>query len=119
MVIMKNLIELDSDVIAKNDVIESMIHRVHEQGRILDESVFKRAIEDRESEYSTAIGYLIAIPHGQSETVTEAFIGFTRLRHPISWGNESVQLIFMLGVPFKNQDTLHMTIIARLSMLLF
>ena len=41
------------------------------------------AVLKREKEYSAALGYEVAIPHEQSDTVKDPFVVFGRVKEPI------------------------------------
>ena len=67
---------------------------------------------------STSIGYQIAIPHGISHTVNRDFIGFVQIKDAFHWNHDekqSVQLIFLIGVPQDNQNNIHLKFISLLS----
>lgn len=115
MLIEKELISLDMVGDNKEDLIDSLIELAGQQGKLLDAAMYKEAVIKRESEFSTAIGYLVAIPHGQSDGVKEPFVVFGRCANEVMWGDNEVKLIFMIGVPLANRDTTHMKILANIS----
>ena len=72
----------------------------------------------RENEISTAIGYLIAIPHGKTEAVKAPFISMVRTSEKVKWtedNDEMVRLVFLIGVPEKSEGKLHLKFISQLS----
>ena len=69
MLIDKETICLDIDTNQKLDAIDYLINVAYQNDKIIDKDQYKQAILAREEEFSTALGYLVAIPHGQSDTV--------------------------------------------------
>jgi len=115
MVIEDNLIKVDLKAESKEEIIHELATLAHNNGRVLDLQEYIRAVMAREEEFSTALGYLVAMPHGQSDAVTSPFVVFARTSHEVIWDENPVRLIFMIGVPMKNRDKTHMKIIAGLS----
>lgn len=114
MVIDKNLILLDLTG-DKETIISTLATKAFDQGRLEDKQEYINAVLKREKEYSTALGYEVAIPHGQSDTVKDPFVIFGRVKDPIIWDQNSVRIIFMIGVPEHNKDKIHMKILANIS----
>lgn len=114
MIIDKDLILLDLTG-DKETIISTLANQAFEQGRLEDKQEYVEAVLKREKEYSTALGYEVAIPHGQSDTVKDPFVVFGRVKEPIIWDQNSVRLIFMIGVPQHNKDKIHMKILANIS----
>ena len=72
----------------------------------------------REAEISTAVGYGIAIPHGKTDAVKEAFIAYVGLNQSFEWDAETkdqVDTVFLIGVPKANTEVLHLKAIAAIS----
>lgn len=115
MLIDKETICLDIDTNQKLDAIDYLINVAYQNDKIIDKDEYKQAILAREEEFSTALGYLVAIPHGQSDTVKEPFVIFGRTKSTLIWDEHEVRLIFMIGVPMKNRDKTHMKILANIS----
>lgn len=102
----------------KNEAIKKLIVLIKKENKISSEEEFFNSVLDRENEISTGVGNGIAIPHGKAETVKEALIAFAKLNKRIDWNSidsELVDLIFLLGVPEKNTENLHLKILAQLS----
>ena len=114
MVIDKDLILLDLTG-DKETIISTLAKKAFDQGRLEDKQEYIDAVLKREKEYSTALGYEVAIPHGQSDTVKDPFVVFGRVKDPIIWDQNSVRIIFMIGVPEHNKDKIHMKILANIS----
>jgi PTS system fructose-specific IIA component len=118
MLINKNLIAIDMEVKDKNEAIKKLIALAKKEGKITSEEEFLSSVLNRETEFSTGVGNGIAIPHGRSEAVSEAMVVFAKLNNRIDWNSidsELVDLIFLLGVPDKNTENLHLKILAQLS----
>lgn len=118
MLINKNLIVINMDAEDKNEAISKLITLIKTENKIISEEEFFSCVLHRENEFSTGVGNGIAIPHGKSETVKEAIVAFAKLNKKIDWNSidsELVDLIFLLGVPEKNTENLHLKILAQLS----
>jgi PTS system fructose-specific IIA component len=102
----------------KDEALRELIALVKKESKIASEQDFLDCVMYREKEFSTGVGNGIAIPHGRSETVQEALVAFGKLNNRIDWNSidsELVDLIFLLGVPDKNTENLHLKILAQLS----
>ncbi|UTH12001.1 BglG family transcription antiterminator [Macrococcoides canis] len=71
-------------------------------GQNLVQHEFIKSVAGREYLSSTCIGSGIAIPHGKSEYVLKSSISVYTLNHPIDWGEESVDLVFLIAL--KEED---------------
>lgn len=58
----------------------------------------------REKRASTAIARGVATPHGDKELVKESCLLVIKLLHPIEWEEQSIGLVFILAVDFKEID---------------
>ncbi len=115
MLTTKELISLDNKATSKDEIISQLVDLAYREKKISDLETFKDAIYHREAEFSTALGMSIAMPHGQSDAVKEPFVIFARTAKEISWDQNQVRMIFMIGVPLANRSETHMKIIAALS----
>lgn len=82
-------------------VIEKICKELQKNGFITYE--IKDEILRREQVSSTEIGHLTAVPHTLSENQEKSFISFTKLKNPIKWGSEFVQIV-ALAVFNKNDQ---------------
>ena len=118
-VISKNLIFLDINLDNRKDIIQYITEKAHEVGYIDNVECFINTVMNRENEISTAIGYSIAIPHGKCEYVTKPFIAFLRSDKSFVWdednSDETVSLVFLIGVPKESAGKLHLKFISELS----
>ncbi len=79
---------------------------------------FMYAINKREAEFSTAVGYDYAIPHGKSEAVAVPVVAFARLAKPVLWDADEddwAQNIFMIAVPEESAGDEHIRILMKLA----
>lgn len=112
------MVFVDSALQSKEEIIDFISKEAKENHLISDESQFKEKVFAREAEISTSIGSQVAIPHGKSAAVATPFIAFLRTEDNIIWDktmNEPVKLIFLIGVPDKEANKLHLRYIAEIS----
>lgn len=62
------------------------------------ENIFKR-----EELASTEIGSLVAIPHDMNDDIEESFIAVATLKKGITWSQEQVQLVLLIGMAVKDK----------------
>ena len=101
----------------KEEVIDELIEILYKDGAIKDKEDFKLAVMKREEEFSTGIGHGIGIPHGKSEAVYQAAIAFGISKEGIDFNSmdgQPVNLIFLIAVPNKSDDT-HLKILSFIS----
>lgn len=116
--ICKELVMVDQAVGSQKEVIDQLCDAAESLGLLNNKAEYKKAIYEREQEFSTAVGFEVAIPHGMSDAVQEAFIAYMKTKSPILWGadaKKSVELIFMIGVPIKDKNVLHLKFISQIS----
>ena len=117
MLITKELMELKIEGKSKEGVIKMLAEKAQEIGRISDIDTYVQAVMDRESEYSTAVGFGVAIPHGKTNAVSEAFLAYGRV-DAVDWqalDEEPVYNVFLIGVPEEASGNTHLQILAKLS----
>ena len=85
MIIEKKLICLDIVGDNKQNIINNLSEVAFQNGKINDLEAYRNAVYKREEEFSTALGYLVAMPHGQSNGVNEPFVVFGRCKDEIVW----------------------------------
>ncbi|MCO7124473.1 fructose PTS transporter subunit IIA [Sporolactobacillus shoreicorticis] len=117
MLINKDLIITDAEGSNELDVITLLAQRAKSLGYISEVGQYVEAVQKREKEFSTAFGYGVAIPHGETDAVKSSFLAFCRPAHDVPWGENktAVNLVFMIGVPKSQKSTLHLKILANLS----
>ena len=117
MLINEKLISLNCQGADKESVIRELALLASNEGRLIDIEKYTAAVLHRESEYSTAVGFGVAIPHGKTDAVKEPFLLFGKV-NSVDWASldgSLVDLVFMIGVPEAEADSLHLKILAALS----
>jgi PTS system fructose-specific IIA component len=117
MLINEELIVIPVEQKTKEGVIEALAEVALSVGRIADKAQYVAAVLKREEEYSTAVGFHVAIPHGKTDAVTEPFLMYGRVEK-VDWNaldGEPVDHVFMIGVPEKEAGSTHLQILAKLS----
>lgn len=109
------LIFIQESFDTKMDAIEFMIKEAYGIGKLSEIKDYRESVLKREDEFSTAIGYEVAIPHGFSDHVKEPFVVVVTLKEVMEWDNEKVKMIFMIGVPKSKRTIEHLKILAWLS----
>ncbi len=101
----------------RNDVITTLAAHAQSIGLVNDRTAYQNSVFHRESEFSTGVGYGIAIPHGKSEGVNEAFVLFAKVNQ-VEWNafdGQPVDLVFQIGVPASDAGETHLRLLATLS----
>ncbi|WHZ58106.1 BglG family transcription antiterminator [Metabacillus hrfriensis] len=84
------------------DIIKSLTTILNIKG-FVDDS-FQQSVLEREEISPTAIGNLVAIPHPLKPNALGSCIGIGILKKPIKWGENSVQLVFLLALNEKDKE---------------
>jgi PTS system nitrogen regulatory IIA component len=93
----------------------ALIDRAATHDRLGDEEEFSRAIFERESILSTAVGQGVAVPHAKVTGISDFFVTVGVSRTPIEWDapdGEPVRLVFLIGGP-ADQQTRYLQILAK------
>lgn len=101
----------------RDEVIKTLASHAVSIGLVSDVDAYQAAVFHRETEFSTGVGYGIAIPHGKSEGVNEAFVLFAKVNH-VEWNafdGQPVDLVFQIGVPASDAGETHLRLLATLS----
>ncbi|MHC9537161.1 PTS fructose transporter subunit IIABC [Dellaglioa sp. BT-FLS60] len=107
-------IETSISKMTKEQAIDSLINLLYSNDYIGSSEDYKKAIYERENEISTAVGYGVAIPHAKTGTVAKATIAILRNLSGIQWGNEKVNMVFMIAAE-KNATDEHLKMLSRVS----
>ncbi len=117
MLITEDLIALNLPAKSKNEAIQMLAEKAAAAGRVADVEGYRDAVLHREGEYSTGMGFGVAIPHGKTNAVTEPLLMYATVES-MDWesldGNP-IDVIFMIGVPADNAGDVHLKILANLS----
>lgn len=117
MIINESLINLNIMSATKEEVIRELAKLADAEGRLEDIEAYVKAVLHREEDYSTAVGFGVAIPHGKTNAVKEPFLIFAKVNQ-VDWDaldGEPVDLVFMIGVPEESAGSLHLKILAGIS----
>ena len=93
---------LGCDLKTKEEAITLMATRLISKGYVDDG--FADSVFQRENLSETAVGNLIAIPHAYEGHILKQGIGLITLKKPITWGDEKVQVVFMLSLDGSSKD---------------
>lgn len=116
MIINESLIDLNVNLKTKEEVVRYLTGLAIKEGRVDNEDNYVQAVMNREKEYSTGMGFGIAIPHGKSAAVKEPFLCFGKV-DSVEWNSldgNPVNLVFMIGVP-EAAGSEHLKILAKIS----
>lgn len=114
-IINKDLILIDSYFETKEETIENIGKLLLDNHRIVNSDSFIQDMYARENEMSTSMGLGIAIPHAQSKHVTTSSLIFIKLKKPIKWNEDTVEMIFGIAVPKDNKNNQHLKILSTLA----
>ena len=108
--IREDLVFVKQPLQSRKAVIEFIAAAAIKAGVLKDAAVFCDAVFRRENEISTSIGHGIAIPHGKTDAVHEAFIAYVSTATAFEWDAETkdqVQVI-LVGklLPLERQKML-------------
>ncbi|PKG22979.1 PTS sugar transporter subunit IIA [Niallia nealsonii] len=105
---------------SKEEVIKALVANLEEKNYLYSKAVFLNDVLERENTLSTYIGHEIGLPHSQSEGVKTPTVTVGRLAQPVKWTDEGdeVNTTFLISVPKKNEDSLHLKILSKLARLL-
>jgi len=109
------ILELES--IKKEDVLDELINKLDEAGRLNDKQEYKKEILKRESEGTTGIGEGVAIPHAKTSAVKTPSIAFGRSKDGIDFDSldgEPTHLFFMIAAS-KGAHNDHLKTLQKLS----
>ncbi|MGX2943562.1 PTS sugar transporter subunit IIA [Enterococcus alishanensis] len=113
----ESLVVLDSPLDNKASIIEFLSEKAKRLNYLENKDNYLEAVNHREDEFSTAVGFDVSIPHGKSVEVRTPFVCFMRTKDQIQWDEDgnSVRLVFLLGVPEEQKSKLHLKILAEIS----
>jgi len=117
MLLNEDSIILECELKDKEEIIRYLANVALSTNRIVEAEPYVQAVLHRESEFSTGVGYGVAIPHGKSSVVNHAFVLFCKV-NDVDWSSldgTSVTMVFMIGVPEQDNTNEHLKILAMLS----
>ncbi|MCP3741985.1 BglG family transcription antiterminator [Rossellomorea sp. BNER] len=98
-----SLIFIDKQSDHRYKLIEEMATALYKKGYVEKDYVFSAVQRERMS--STSIGSGIAIPHGSPNFINKSVVAVSTLKEALEWGNEKVNLIFMIAVKNEGQES--------------
>lgn len=110
-------IYLDCPARDKDSIIQDIAEHAVKIGLVSDAKAYVASVQHREAEFSTGVGYGVAIPHGKSEAVNSAFVIYARVKD-IEWNSfdgAPVDMVFQIGVPASDAGETHLRLLATLS----
>jgi fructose PTS system EIIBC or EIIC component len=116
----KDTMILELKAKTKETVIEELVNKLDEAGKLHDKEAFKEAIFAREAQSTTGIGEGIAIPHAKTTAVKTPAVAFGRSKAGIDYESldgKPSHLFFMIAAPEGANNT-HLEVLSRLSTLL-
>ena len=116
----ERLILLDQQWRDRATILDRLCQRLYEEGNVSDKATFLEAVWQREKLSETGFEQGVAIPHGKSAVVTRPAFAVARVTQPVrDWptmdGEDQVELIFLLAVPFGD-DAGHLRLLSTLSL---
>lgn len=112
-------VELNISVNSKADAIDKMIALHEKAGNLNDVNEYKKAILERESQGTTAIGEGIAVPHAKSDSVKTAGLSAITVPSGVDYNapdGKPSDILFMIAAPLDGD--LHLEILSRLMVML-
>lgn len=116
----KETIILDLKSNSKPEVIDELVNKLNDAGRLNNKEDYKNAILAREEQFSTGIGDGIAIPHAKTSAVKTPALALGRSKAGIDYdsldGNPA-HIFFMIAAS-EGADNDHLETLSRLSTML-
>lgn len=113
----KDTMILDLKATTKETVIDELITKLDQAGRLKDKRAYKEAILAREAQSTTGLGEGIAIPHAKTAAVRTPAIGFGRSTAGIDYealDGQPSQLFFMIAAS-EGANNEHLATLSRLT----
>jgi PTS system nitrogen regulatory IIA component len=113
----EKMMVFDLKATTKEEVLKELVSILKKNGVIDDEEGFLNIVKKREEEFSTGIGYGIAIPHGKSDLVKKPSVVFGKSEKGVDYNSmdgKPAYIFFLIAVP-ENSDDLHLKVLAELS----
>ncbi|RBW71041.1 PTS fructose transporter subunit IIABC [Bacillus taeanensis] len=116
----RDTVILDLTSTSKETVIDELVNKLDQAGRLSDRKLYKEAILAREAQSTTGIGEGIAIPHAKTKAVKTPSIAFGRSGEGIDYealDGQPSHLFFMIAAS-EGANNAHLETLSRLSTLL-
>ena len=105
------------DAPTKAHALKALVDRLYVEGRTDDPVTVENALWERESAYSTGLGYGFAIPHCQTQALTADTVAVLKLARPVDWDSldgKPVSVVILLARR-EGGDKRHLQVLARLA----
>lgn len=99
------------------EAIKELIDLLYASDAIMDKEEILKAVLLREEEFSTGIGFQVAIPHAKSKFVKKASIAYGASAAGVEWPTEdgmNPRMIFLIAVPDTVCDE-HLKLLAQIA----
>lgn len=113
----ENLILLKERHRSKEELLEVMVDKLVQTGKVNNKKELLKIIMQREKAASTGFGRGVAIPHGTSKVGDRVIAVFARVDCGVDFGaldGNPVHLVFLLITPEKDTRS-YLTVLAQLS----
>lgn len=87
----------------KTEAILRLCEELSASGHVAPE--FTESVLARERTVSTEVGFGVAIPHGNPQTVFSSAIAVALLKDPIKWAGEDVDVIFLIALSSRQLES--------------
>ncbi|MBZ2175098.1 PTS sugar transporter subunit IIA [Schnuerera sp. xch1] len=111
----KEYVLLNVDISTREEAIAFIATKASELDISNDRDKTELDLWDREREYNTAIGDMIAIPHTKSPSINFPVVLIIKPKDIIDWYGENVNLIISFLSPKKNTNNIHLTMLSKIS----
>ncbi|MQY16058.1 hypothetical protein SRB5_62500 [Streptomyces sp. RB5] len=102
----------------RDSAIGELVELVAGTGKVVDRDALVSAVLAREARGATGLGEEVAIPHAETDAVTEPVVAFARSARGVDWGavdGTPARLIFLVCVPEAMAGDERLRILARLA----
>lgn len=125
MKILNKLLVLDNIIVPmkgsnKSQILNELSERFVQSGNAHDKQELYNHLQEREQKDPTIAAENIAVPHAKCVCIDKAGLVIGVTKEPVIWNEETqetVRLIFMIGVP-ENENNLHIDILQALGTIL-
>ncbi|GGB54646.1 PTS mannose transporter subunit IIAB [Virgibacillus dakarensis] len=114
----EHLIDLNVKAKTKEDALREVANIAFNAGRVESAEAYLNGMMERENTSTTGFGGRIAIPHAKIDEVIKPTISVVKLEEAVDWqamDDRPVQLLIALAVPTKQEGTVHLQLLAKLS----
>lgn len=113
----RDTITLDLQATSKDEVLNELAVQLDRAGKLNDVTVYREAINKRETESTTGVGDGIAIPHAKTSAVKEPAIAFGRSEAGVDYNSldgQPAYLFFMIAAS-EGANNEHLETLSKLS----